>query len=63
LFGAYAFVFSTAIHELLRVVVNAAVYCAGRRKRGDSSFKVHRSLYCLRWLVGNPLRTSEQLGK
>jgi GT2 family glycosyltransferase len=51
--GGLLFLLSTAVHEALRVVAYGALFCLSGDKRKESAFKVGRSLFCLKWLIGN----------
>lgn len=39
-------------HELTRVVAYAIIFVARQSRRAEASFKITRSLQCLRWLAG-----------
>jgi len=42
------------LHESLRVLGYGAVYALKRSARSEASFKLRRSMACLRWLFGMP---------
>ncbi len=41
------------VHELVRLIGYSLLYCCNRRRRQESTFKVQRSILCVRWMVGN----------
>jgi GT2 family glycosyltransferase len=51
--GGLLFLLSTGVHELLRLVGYSALFCLKSNKRQESAFKIGRSLFCLKWLLGN----------
>ena len=50
--GAVGYTLAIGIHELARIVGYSLSYCYDRNRRLEARSKVHRSLSCLRWLVG-----------
>jgi GT2 family glycosyltransferase len=50
--GAIGYALAIGIHELARIAGYSTSYCFDRRKRMEAFAKVHRSLSCLRWLLG-----------
>lgn len=51
--GAVGYQLAIWIHELVRVAVYSVVYRCSRRRRPDAAIKATRSVYCLRWLLGD----------
>ena len=50
--GAVGYTLAIGIHELARIAGYSLSYCYDRNRRLEARSKVHRSLSCLRWLVG-----------
>jgi GT2 family glycosyltransferase len=50
---SFGYLVATWLHEVVRVIGYAAVFCFNRCKRADAAFKVDRSLSCIQWLAGN----------
>lgn len=47
------YLFAIWIHEVTRVIGYSLLYCLKRNRHSDAAFKIHRSLACMSWLIGN----------
>jgi GT2 family glycosyltransferase len=61
--GAVGYTLAIGVHELARIVGYSLSYCYDRHRRLEAGLKVHRSLSCLRWLVGGGSWIAKQTGQ
>ncbi len=51
--SAVGYQLAICIHELVRLAVYSVVYRCSRRRRPEAAIKATRSVFCLRWLLGD----------
>lgn len=52
-FGVLGYRFAIWLHELTRVAGYSFTYCCNRHRRPEATFKIQRSIACIRWLMGD----------
>lgn len=50
--GKLGYLLAIWVHELARIVGYSIIYCYDRTRRPTAAFKVGRSVFCIKWLVG-----------